>query len=293
MTIVKEREAFTLRSYSSVRWLLVIVGAIFAAVAIELFLLPNNIIDGGIIGISLILNRITSINFGLLVFLLNIPFLYIGYKHLGKSFFVYSLLGIIGLAATEAILHQFHFAPITDTPLLATIFGGLLLGIGVGIVIRNGGAMDGTEILSLLITKRLPFTVGECVLVFNIFVFAWAVFVFGIENAMYSVLTYYVAAKAIDTVVEGLDSTKAVMIVSSHYDELTNILTQRLGKGVTRLKGQGGYEGDEKDVLYVVVKRMEIMQLKKAIYAVDKHAFFTIINAHESRGSTFKRKDDH
>ncbi|UTR08292.1 YitT family protein [Alkalihalobacillus sp. LMS6] len=282
-----------MRSYSSVRWLLVIVGAIFAAVAIELFLLPNNIIDGGIIGISLILNRITSINFGLLVFLLNIPFLYIGYKHLGKSFFVYSLLGIIGLAATEAILHQFHFAPITDTPLLATIFGGLLLGIGVGIVIRNGGAMDGTEILSLLITKRLPFTVGECVLVFNIFVFAWAVFVFGIENAMYSVLTYYVAAKAIDTVVEGLDSTKAVMIVSSHYDELTNILTQRLGKGVTRLKGQGGYEGDEKDVLYVVVKRMEIMQLKKAIYAVDKHAFFTIINAHESRGSTFKRKDDH
>lgn len=282
-----------MRSYSSVRWLLVIVGAIFAAVAIELFLLPNNIIDGGIIGISLILNRITSINFGLLVFLLNIPFLYIGYKHLGKSFFVYSLLGIIGLAATEAILHQFHFAPITDTPLLATIFGGLLLGIGVGIVIRNGGAMDGTEILSLLITKRLPFTVGECVLVFNIFVFAWAVFVFGIENAMYSVLTYYVAAKAIDTVVEGLDSTKAVMIVSSHYDELTEILTQQLGKGVTRLKGQGGYEGDEKDVLYVVVKRMEIMQLKKAIYAVDKHAFFTIINAHESRGSTFKRKDDH
>lgn len=282
-----------MKSYSSVRWLLVIVGAIFAAVAIELFLLPNNIIDGGIIGISLILNRITSINFGLLVFLLNIPFLYIGYKHLGKSFFVYSLLGIIGLAATEAILHQFHFAPITDTPLLATIFGGLLLGVGVGIVIRNGGAMDGTEILSLLITKRLPFTVGECVLVFNIFVFAWAVFVFGIENAMYSVLTYYVAAKAIDTVVEGLDSTKAVMIVSSHYDELTKILTQRLGKGVTRLKGQGGYEGDEKDVLYVVVKRMEIMQLKKAIYAVDKHAFFTIINAHESRGSTFKRKDDH
>ncbi|GAF24122.1 MULTISPECIES: YitT family protein [Shouchella] len=279
--------------YFSLRWLFVLIGAIFAAVAIELFLLPNNIIDGGIIGISLILNQLSSINFGLLVFIINLPFLYIGYKHLGKGFFIYSLLGIVGLAVTEAILHQFHFAPITDTPLLATIFGGLLLGIGVGIVIRNGGAMDGTEILSLIITKRLPFTVGECVLVFNLFVFAWAAFVFGIENAMYSVLTYYVAAKAIDTVVEGLDATKAVMIVSSHYEELTTIITQRLGKGVTRLKAQGGYEGDKKDVLYVVVKRMEIIQLKKAIYAVDKHAFFTIIDAHESRGSTFKQKEDH
>ncbi|MED4126971.1 YitT family protein [Shouchella miscanthi] len=279
--------------YFSLRWLFVLIGAIFAAVAIELFLLPNNIIDGGIIGISLILNQLSSINFGLLVFIINLPFLYIGYKHLGKGFFIYSLLGIVGLAVTEAILHQFHFAPITDTPLLATIFGGLLLGIGVGIVIRNGGAMDGTEILSLIITKRLPFTVGECVLVFNLFVFAWAAFVFGIENAMYSVLTYYVAAKAIDTVVEGLDATKAVMIVSSHYEELTTIITKRLGKGVTRLKAQGGYEGDKKDVLYVVVKRMEIIQLKKAIYAVDKHAFFTIIDAHESRGSTFKQKEDH
>ncbi|AIC94506.1 MULTISPECIES: YitT family protein [Shouchella] len=279
--------------YFSLRWLFVVIGAIIAAVAIELFLLPNHIIDGGIIGISLILNRLSAINFGLLVFIINLPFLYIGYKHLGKGFFIYSLLGIVGLAVTEAILHQFHFAPITDTPLLATIFGGLLLGIGVGIVIRNGGAMDGTEILSLILTKRLPFTVGECVLVFNLFVFAWAAFVFGIENAMYSVLTYYVAAKAIDTVVEGLDATKAVMIVSSHYEELTTIITQRLGKGVTRLKAQGGYEGDKKDVLYVVVKRMEVIQLKKAIYEVDKHAFFTIIDAHESRGSTFKQKEDH
>ncbi len=293
MSIVDERKRCIQMVYFSLRWLFVLIGAIFAAVAIELFLLPNNIIDGGIIGISLILNQLSSINFGLLVFIINLPFLYIGYKHLGKGFFIYSLLGIVGLAVTEAILHQFHFAPITDTPLLATIFGGLLLGIGVGIVIRNGGAMDGTEILSLIITKRLPFTVGECVLVFNLFVFAWAAFVFGIENAMYSVLTYYVAAKAIDTVVEGLDATKAVMIVSSHYEELTTIITQRLGKGVTRLKAQGGYEGDKKDVLYVVVKRMEIIQLKKAIYAVDKHAFFTIIDAHESRGSTFKQKEDH
>ncbi len=293
MSIVEERKRCIQMVYFSLRWLFVVIGAIIAAVAIELFLLPNHIIDGGIIGISLILNRLSAINFGLLVFIINLPFLYIGYKHLGKGFFIYSLLGIVGLAVTEAILHQFHFAPITDTPLLATIFGGLLLGIGVGIVIRNGGAMDGTEILSLILTKRLPFTVGECVLVFNLFVFAWAAFVFGIENAMYSVLTYYVAAKAIDTVVEGLDATKAVMIVSSHYEELTTIITQRLGKGVTRLKAQGGYEGDKKDVLYVVVKRMEVIQLKKAIYEVDKHAFFTIIDAHESRGSTFKQKEDH
>lgn len=276
-----------------IRCSFVLLGAIIAAIAIEWFLLPNSIIDGGIIGISLILNSLTTINFGLLVLLLNIPFLFVGYKHLGLQFFLFSLVGIIGLAATEALLHHLHLAPLTSTPLLATIFGGLLLGLGVGLVIRNGGALDGTEILSLLITKKLPFTVGECVLVFNIFVFGWAAFVFGVENAMYSILTYYVAAKTIDSVVEGLDSTKVVMIVSKQYDELTKVITCKLGKGVTRLKGQGGYNGEEKDVLYVVVKRMEIMRLKKTIYELDKHAFFTIINAHESRGSTFKRKEEH
>ncbi|WP_078391059.1 YitT family protein [Shouchella patagoniensis] len=276
-----------------IRCSLVIIGAIIAAIAIEWFLLPNSIIDGGIIGISLILNTLTQINFGLLVFLLNLPFLYVGYKHLGGQFFLFSLIGIVALAATEAVLHHWHLAPLTSTPLLATIFGGLLLGLGVGLVIRNGGALDGTEILSLLITKKLPFTVGECVLVFNIFVFAWAAFVLGIENAMYSILTYYVAAKAIDAVVEGLDSTKAVMIVSKKYEQLTKAITDDLGKGVTRLKGQGGYDGEEKDVLYVVVRRMEIMRLKKTIYTYDKNAFFTIINAHESRGSTFTRKEEH
>ncbi len=136
--------------------------------------------------------------------------------------------------------------------------------------------MDGTEILSLIITKRLPFTVGECVLVFNLFVFAWAAFVFGIENAMYSVLTYYVAAKAIDTVVEGLDATKAVMIVSSHYEELTTIITQRLGKGVTRLKAQGGYEGDKKRCALCCCKT-------NGNYSVEKKRFMQSTNMHFSR----------
>ncbi|GIN10915.1 UPF0750 membrane protein YqfU [Shouchella clausii] len=277
----------------SFRIFTVIAGAILAAIAIEWFLLPNSIIDGGIIGISLILNAITSFNFGILVLFLNVPFLYFGFLYLGKRFLIYSLTGNIILAVSEALLHHWHLEPLTTTPLLATIFGGLLLGLGVGLVIRSGGALDGTEVLGLLLTRKIPFTVGECVLVFNVVVFAWAAFVYGFENAMYSILTYYVAAKTIDAVVEGPDQTKAVMIVSDHYEQLTEAITAKLGKGVTRLKGQGGYQGKEKDILYVVVGRLEIMQLKNTIYEHDRNAFFTIIDAHESRGAAFKGKEDH
>ncbi|WP_059105649.1 YitT family protein [Shouchella shacheensis] len=275
------------------RYVLVIVGAVIAAASIELFLLPNNIIDGGIIGISLILNSLTNLNFGILVFILNIPFLFFGFKYIGKRFLFFSLTGIVALALAEAVLHQVELEALTHISLLATIFGGLMLGVGVGIVIRYGGALDGTEIMGLLLMKKLPFTVGECVLVFNIFVFAWASFVYGIDKAMYSVLTYYVAAKTIDAVVEGMDGTKAVMVVSGSYEEMTKAITSKLGRGVTRLKAEGGYRGDQKDVLYVVVTRLEVMPLKNIIYEVDRNAFFTIMDTHESKGSSFKSVHDH
>ncbi|MGM7635584.1 YitT family protein [Bacillus sp. Hm123] len=271
------------------RLALVFLGAALAAISIELFLVPNNIIDGGIIGVSLILSYLIDhplFSFSTFVVVLNIPFLYFGYKQIGKTFMFSSLFAIVCLAAIESQLH--HFDPFTTEPVLASVFGGLILGVGVGLVIRHGGTLDGTEILGILMTKKLPFSVGEFVMFINIFIFTWAAFVFGPENAMYSVMTYYIAFKAIDTVLQGLEETKACIIVSDHYDEVSDAILHRLGRGTTKLKGKGGFTDADKDVIYVVVTRLEVMKLKNIITDIDPNAFLTIMNTQETHGARFK-----
>ncbi|TLS39381.1 YitT family protein [Pseudalkalibacillus caeni] len=268
------------------RLILILIGASLAAVSIELFLIPNHIIDGGIIGISLILDYLTPLNFAILVIVLNLPFMYYGYKQIGKTFVMSSLVGIVGLAAIETALH--HMEPFTNEPILGTVFGGLILGIGVGLVIRHGGSMDGTEILGILMTKKLPFSIGEFVMFLNIFIFSWAGFVFGWEQAMYSVMAYYIAFKTIDTVIQGLDETKAVLIVSEQYEEVSDAILDRLGRGTTKLSGRGGYTDAEKDVIYVVITRLEVTKLKNIIYEIDTNAFITIMNTQETKGAKFK-----
>ncbi|MBM7599975.1 uncharacterized membrane-anchored protein YitT (DUF2179 family) [Virgibacillus halotolerans] len=268
------------------RYILLMIGATLAAVAIEFFLVQNSIIDGGIIGISLLLNQITGINFGILVFIINLPFLYFGYKHIGKNFFISSLFSIILLAIIEPNLQP--FSPVTSEPLLATVFGGILLGAGVGIVIRSGGALDGTEILSILLSKKVPFSVGETVMFFNFFIFGWAGFVLGWEQAMYSILTYYIASKTIDAVTQGLNDTKAAIIVSDEYEEMAEAINNRLGRTVTKLYGKGGYLNNDKEVIYVVIIRLEISKLKEIVHEIDPGAFTTIMDAQEAQGGKFK-----
>lgn len=267
--------------------MMIIIGASLAAVAIELFLVPNMIIDGGVIGVSLLINYLTNINFGILILIINLPFLYAGYKYIGRNFFISSLLGIISLSIIEEFLHD--AAPFTDVPLLATVFGGLLLGAGVGIVVRNGGALDGTEIMGILVTKKLPFSVGEFVMFINIFIFSWAGFVLGWEQAMFSILTYYIASKAIDGVSQGiLNETKAAIVVTDEYEEVAETINQRLGRGVTKLYGKGGFADQEKEIIYVVVTRLEMSKLKSMIFEVDPKAFVTIMDTHEAHGGQFK-----
>ncbi|WP_100331585.1 YitT family protein [Bacillus xiapuensis] len=271
------------------RLLMILLGATLAALAIELFLVPNNIIDGGVIGVSLILSYLFEnplLNFATFVVVLNIPFLYFGYKQIGKTFMFSSLFGVICLAAVQSQLHRIE--AFTNEPILATVFGGLILGVGVGLVIRHGGTLDGTEILGILMTKKLPFSVGEFVMFINIFVFGWAAFVFGPEKAMYSVMAYYIAFKAIDTVLQGLEETKACIIVSDHYDEVSDAILHRLGRGTTKLQGKGGYTDAEKDVIYVVVTRLEVMKLKGIVGEIDPNAFLTIMNTQETKGARFK-----
>ncbi len=268
------------------RLIFMTIGAALAALSIEVFLVPNNIIDGGIIGVGLILNIITGLPFGVLILVLNLPFLFAGYKHIGKNFFLSSTFAILALAIIEVGLKGLD--PFTSEPLLATVFGGLMLGIGVGLVIRNGGALDGTEILGILLTKKIPYSVGEFVMFMNIFIFSWAGFVLGWEQAMYSILTYYIASKAIDAVIQGLDDTKAILIVSPESEDIAEAINARLGRSVTKLHGRGGYTDIETDVVYVVVTRLELSKLKEITRDIDPNAFMTVMDTQETYGSKFK-----
>ncbi|WP_010094369.1 YitT family protein [Ornithinibacillus scapharcae] len=269
------------------RFIMMLIGATIAAIALELFLIPNTIIDGGIIGISLLTNNLTGLNFGILIFIFNLPFLFAGYKFIGKSFVISSLFSIVALALIEPALHS--FAPATNDTLLATVFGGLILGVGVGIVIRNGGALDGTEILGILLTRKFPFSVGEFVMFFNIFIFGWAGFVLGWEQAMYSIITYFIASKAIDLVGQGLTGdTKAAIIVSDNYEEVGEAIQERLGRMITKLYGKGGFRENDKEVIYVVLTRLEIAKLKSIVHETDSKAFITIMDAQEAHGGKFK-----
>ncbi len=269
------------------RYFMLVVGAAIAAVALDLFLVPNAIIDGGVIGISLLLNYLTGVSFGILVLIINIPFLLSGYHRLGKGFLIASLFSIVVLAIAEGFLH--HFQPITDEPLLATVFGGLILGAGVGIVIRNAGALDGTEILGIIISKSFPFSVGEFVMFINIFIFVWAGFILGWEQAMLSILTYYIASKTIDIVGQGiLNETKAALIVSDVSGEIANQIEKSLKRKVTKLYGQHNHQETDTQVLYVIITRLEVAKLKQIVFDSDSRAFTTIMDTQEVHGGRFK-----
>ncbi len=224
--------------------LFILVGALLMAVGLEFFLVPNEVIDGGIVGISIILSHLTDVQIGFYIFVLNLPFFFIGYKQIGKTFALSTLLGVIILSIATSIFHDLPV--LTGDPLLATVFGGIVLGVGVGIVIRYGGSLDGTEILAILFNKRTPFSVGETIMFFNLFILGSAGFVFGWDRAMYSLMAYFIAFKTIDIVIQGLDESKSAWIISEQYEQIGEAILARLGRGVTYLNGEGAYTGDDK-----------------------------------------------
>ncbi|WP_102265083.1 YitT family protein [Mesobacillus jeotgali] len=269
----------------------IIFGAVLMGVGIEEFLVPNKILDGGIVGISIILSHLTGLRLGLFIFVLNIPFFFIGYKQIGKTFALSTLLGITVLSLTTSFLHDWPV--FTEDLLLATVFGGIVLGAGVGIVIRYGGSLDGTEILAILANRRLPFSVGEVIMFFNIFIFGTAGFVFGWDRAMYSILAYFIAFKTIDIVIAGLDESKAAWIISDHHKEIGDSILARLGRGVTYLTGEGAYTGDDKKVIFCVITRLEEAKLKSIVEELDESAFLAVGNIAEVRGGRFKKRNIH
>lgn len=267
------------------------IGALLSAIGLEEFLVPNNIIDGGITGISIMLEYITHVPLGLFIGVLNLPFIIIGYKQIGKTFAFSTLYAILCLSIFTSIF--IPIPQITADPLLASVFGGVVLGIGVGIVIRNGGSQDGTEILSILLNKKTPFSVGEIVMFINVFILGSAGFVFDWNNAMYSLLAYFIAYKTIDVTIEGLEQSKSVWIISDEHEEIGNALNSRLGRGVTYLNGQGAYSQDKKQVIFTVITRLEEAKLKSIVQDIDPSAFLAVGDIHDVKGGNFKKRDIH
>ncbi|BBH24522.1 membrane protein [Paenibacillus baekrokdamisoli] len=273
------------------RILFITIGAALVSVALEIFLVPNNIIDGGVVGISIIIAHLTGLPLGLFLFILNIPFLIIGYKQIGKTFALSTLYGVTVMSIGTQLLHPVQ--AITNSNFLAPVVGGVILGIGVGLVIRFGGSLDGTEIIAILFSKKLPFSVGEVVMFFNLFILGSAGFVFSWDSAMYSLIAYYIAFKVIDMVLEGFDESKAVWIISEDAKEVGDAIMSRLGRGVTYLHGEGGFTGGTKRVIFCVITRLEEAKMKSIVQEHDPAAFLAVGNIHDVKGGRFKKRDIH
>lgn len=261
-------------------------GAMITAFALESFLVPNNIIDGGVIGISMIASHITKWNLGLLILILNTPFIIMAFKKMGGKFVVQTAFANIILAV---FLNIFHHYKVTHDLLLATVFGGIILGLGVGIILKHEGSLDGTEMLSLVVSKKLGVSVGEFIMGINVFIYLAAGKVFSWESAMYSIMTYFIASKVIDTVMEGFNSSKSVRIISDNASAIGEQLIERLDISVTYLQGIGGYTGQDKDLIYCVISRLELPKMIDIIKEIDPKAFVSVVDVHEVYGGRFRK----
>ena len=260
-------------------------GAMLSAFSIQTFLSPNMILDGGVIGISMIVSKITSLPLSIFTIMLNIPFLLIGYKNLGKKFLIKAVYAMLIFSCFLTMFSNVN--ELTDDILLATIYGGIILGIGVGLVIRSGGCLDGTESVAIIINKNTSFSTGQIIMLFNIFIYLTAGALFGLDKALYSLLMYFITFKIIDLVSEGLEQAKAAMIITEQGSQIAKEIYNKLGRTATLIEGNGLVSG-KKDILYCVLTRMEIFQLRTIVNSKDETAFVTITEVSEIIGDHIK-----
>ena len=268
-----------------IAFIMLTVGSILAAYALETFLIPNTILDGGVTGISIILSKLFEIPLSILILILNIPLIYVGYRNMGVGFLIRAIYSMILFSLSLSYFS--YLESVTNQILLATVFGGAILGIGVGLVIHFGGCVDGTESVALVISKKTSLSVGQVVLFFNLIIYLVAGLIFGIDRALYSLLTYFITFKVIDFVSEGLEQAKAALIVTEKGTDMANEIYKRLGRTVTKLKGKGLISG-EKEVLYCVLTRIEVYELKKICQEMDQSSFITILEFSEIIGEHIK-----
>jgi uncharacterized membrane-anchored protein YitT (DUF2179 family) len=268
------------------------LGVLSAAFGLKGFLLPNSFLDGGVMGISLLANVLTDIDLAYLVVIINIPFIVTGYKQISKIFAIKTLIAITALALCLSFV---EFPLITDDKLLIAFFGGFFLGCGIGLSIRGGSVIDGTEVLAIYVSRNTPLTVGDIILLFNIAIFAFAAYLINVETALYAVLTYLIASKTVDFVVHGIEEYTSVMIVSEKSLEIKIAITERMGGGVTILKGKSGFgktghRTKDQDVIFSVITRLELQKLKTEIAKIDPDAFVVEKSVNDIKGGMIKKR---
>ncbi len=257
------------------------MGAIITAVGLQFFLLPNHLLDGGVTGVSIIASHIANLPLGLFLIVFNIPFVWLGYRKFGKEFTAFSVLGIVTLAALTFTHVDKAFV---DVPILAAVFGGMIVGVGVGIVVRYGGIIDGADTIAVLIDRVTVFSVGESIMVINGFIITLAGFIFGWEQALYSLIAYFVAHKAIDVTVEGLDESRSLWIVSMDVRPLGDRINELIEEPVTYIKESSPDDPEPHGVMLAVITRFEEQKVIKAVRKIDPKAYIVITTAHEAMG---------
>jgi uncharacterized membrane-anchored protein YitT (DUF2179 family) len=270
---------------------LIILGILSAGLGLKGFLLSSRFIDGGVTGVSMLISNVMGYPLWLLILIINLPFIAVGYRQMGRIFAIKSALAIAGLALCLAFV---KYPDVTPDKLLTAVFGGFFIGAGIGLAIRGGAVLDGTEIAALLVSKSSHLLkVGDVILIFNVFIFAAAAFFLGIESALYSILTYFAASKTIDFLIHGIEEYTAVIIISERSEEIRQAITSVLHRGVTIYKGRGGLSDAEQDILYCVVTRLEIGRVKGAVKEIDATAFVVIHPLADATGGVLKRPTLH
>jgi uncharacterized membrane-anchored protein YitT (DUF2179 family) len=270
---------------------LIITGFLLAGFGLKGFLLPNKFIDGGVTGISLLVAEVTGIALSVLLIIINLPFILIGFKQISRQFAVKSILAIIGLALA---VHFIEYPLVTSDKLLVAAFGGFFLGAGIGLTVRGGGVLDGTEVLAIYISKKTGLTIGDVILIFNVIIFSVGAYVLSVEIALYAILTYYAAAKTVDFIIEGIEEYTGITIISDKSEVIRKMITEQLGHGATIYKGEKGFSPGGKelkpvDILYTVITRLEIARLQNEIDRIDPNAFVVKNNIKDTKGGMIKR----
>ena len=275
------------------------LGAVCAAIGLECFLVPNQLLDGGVTGISLLVADLTGLNLPMLIFIINLPFIFLGYKQVSPQFAVKAFGAILGLVL---LLSFTHFPIITNDKLLIAAFGGFFLGAGIGFAMRGGGVLDGTEVLALYLSRKIRFMqIGELILVINILIFSVAAFVFGMEVALYSILTYMAASKTVDFITQGIEEYTAVTIVSEKNETIRKAIIKQMDRGVTIYKGKRGLTGkranadgmNDIDIIVTVVTKLEISKLRNLVDDIDESAFITTHSIGSTKGGMIQKRALH
>lgn len=278
-------------SHTISEYIYIIIGVFSAGFGLKGFLLPNSFIDGGVTGISLLLENITSLKLGVLLVLINIPFILLASKTLSLKFALRSAVAITFLAF---VVHYVNYPIITEDKLLIAIFGGFFLGLGIGMSMRGRSVIDGTEVLAIYLSRKLSVTVGDVLLIINIIIFSFGAYILSVETALYAILTYLAAAKTVDFVVDGVEEYVGLTIMSDKHEDIRWMLTKKMGRACTIYSGKGGYgkngESEERDIIYTVVTRLELPRLKTEIDKIDRKAFLIMGIVKDIKGGMIKRK---